>query len=244
MVGNYDEFLERASWGPSEGLHAWVSRRVLLEFIRRGGVQPSSTSLLELGTGTGRIGVQAQKLGFRSYVGVEPTARLAKYSREQLGLEVLDNALPNLTDVASDSFDAVVSMHVLEHAPTYQAAREWCVEMARVAKPRGRILIVAPEILDYREHFWDADWSHGWPTSVERVAQVSRDVGLDISYQGVMHLGHLGATHAIAAHSASFLLPTRLGDALSKKVVGRKLASGLKIAALWGMVFVIARKPM
>lgn len=214
-----------------------------MEFSRIGKFAPAATDLLEIGTGTGRAGVQATNLGFRSYTGVEPTKALAAHSRSQYGLTIIEDALPNLEQIPDSTYDAVFSMHVLEHAPSYYAAREWCLEMARVMRPGGRLLIAAPNILDYRGYFWDGDWSHGWPTTTQRVTQVLQDLGLEIEFAGNMHLGRLGGLSAAAAHIVSFLLPTRLGDLLTKRIVGRPLASGLKIAVLWGLVYVVARKP-
>jgi hypothetical protein len=39
------------------------------------------------------------------------------------------------------------------------------------------------------------------------------------------------------------MIPTRLVDMATVKAVGRPLASGLKVATLWGLAFVVARKP-
>jgi hypothetical protein len=137
----------------------------------------------------------------------------------------------------------VFSYHVLEHAPTYHAAREWCAEMMRVTRPGGSILIAAPDIRDYGTYFWDGDWSHGWPTTPRRVSQILRDLDLEVVVETSMHLGGLGPLRALGAHVASAMIPTRLVDMATVKAVGRPLASGLKVATLWGLAFVVARKP-
>jgi len=242
-MGTYDEYLARSAWGPSEPLHNWIAKKILLHFSRVANLSPEKTDLLEIGTGIGRAAVQARNLGFRSYMGVEPTAALAEFSRKQHGIKILEDSLPNLKTLKDDSFDAVFSIHVLEHATTWKDAALWCHEMVRVLRPGGHLLIVAPDIRDYKENFWDSDWSHGYPTTPQRVSQLVRDVELELVHEGSMHLGQLGGISAVLAHGASLLLPTRLGDILTGRIVGRPLVSGFKIAVLWGTVFVVARKP-
>ena len=217
---------------------------VLRAFARVANLTPSDTDILEIGAGTGRAAVQALQLGFRSYTGVEPTKNLASFLIKHHDFRVIEESLPNLKTLCDNSFDAVFSVHVLEHASSWGEANLWCQEMIRVLRPGGQILVVAPDIRDYRENFWDSDWSHGFPTTPQRVSQIFSDAELKIVYQGSMHLGRLGAVSAALAHTMSVLLPTRIGDILTRRIFGRPLVSGLKIAVLWGLVFVVARKPL
>ncbi len=241
-MGAYDEYLDRSLWGPSEPLHRKVAARLLEVMATTGNLDISSTDLLEIGAGTGRVGVQARAMGFRSYIGVEPTSALADHCETTHGLNICRESLPELVSFEPETFDAVFSMHVLEHAPNYLAAREWCEEMKRVVKVGGIICVAAPDILDYREFFWNGDWSHGFPTTADRVAQLFRDVGLNVEFAGSLHFGRRGVAAAAVAHLLSFLIPTRLVDAMTRRLVGRPLASGIKIAALWGTVFVVGRR--
>jgi SAM-dependent methyltransferase len=87
--GTYDEYLDRATWQPSEGLHLWLSRRLLTNFADVAGLVPQATRILEIGTGTGRTGHEASRLGFREYVGVEPTAALAEAARSRYSLTII-----------------------------------------------------------------------------------------------------------------------------------------------------------
>lgn len=243
-MGTYDEFLGRSLWGPSEPLHKWSAKRILQAFVRVANLTPSETDILEIGAGTGRVAAEALKLGFHSYAGVEPTKSLASFLIKYHDFRVIEESLPNLKTLSDNSFDAVLSVHVLEHASSWGEANLWCREMIRVLKPGGQILVVAPDIRDYRENFWDSDWSHGFPTTPQRVSQIFSDAELELVYQGSMHLGGLGPFSAALAHTMSVLLPTRIGDILTRRTFGRPLVSGLKIAVLWGVVFVVARKPL
>jgi SAM-dependent methyltransferase len=200
-------------------------------------------SVLEIGAGTGRLGIEIRKLGLSSYLGIEPNKRLADYCKE-LGLNVVTQELPFLDSSFEDSFDQVISLHVLEHAPTYLDARAWVMEMIRVTKPGGTIMIACPDIRDYGSYFWDIDWSHGWPTSPQRVAQLLNDFNLEPIFTGSLHLGSRKLLASIVAHLLNLVIPTRLLDKFCMRVFARPLATGLKVAAIWGLTFVVAKKPI
>jgi hypothetical protein len=114
--------------------------------------------------------------------------------------------------------------------------------MIRVTTPGGYILVATPDIRDYKEFFWDSDWSHGYPTTPARITQIFNDLKVDVRFSGSMHFGSTTSFAAFFAHAISFLIPTRLVDFFTKKLVSRPLASGLKIALLWGLTIVIVQK--
>ncbi len=239
----YDEFMDRplSRWGKASS--QWSNSAVLRNFLRRTTGRPRDINLLEIGCGRGYVGLASRELGFRSYTGVEPNQKLAQYSRELLGATIHEELLPHLTSLGDESFDLVMSAHVIEHATNPYEARDWCAEMARVVRPGGYVLIVAPDVIDYKNYFWDLDWSHGYAPTPKRISQVFDDVGLEPTFVGKMHLGRTGTGAALVAHALAALIPTHLGDALTARLFGRPLVSGLKII-MWGQVFVIGRKPL
>jgi SAM-dependent methyltransferase len=237
---HYDEYLDRVQWKPAEKLHTWVASRIIKEFDKRTGIQ--GKSVLEVGTGTGRLAHALQVGGVAAYKGVEPNSSLANYSRMQ-GFDVSEQELPNLPREFQNKFDRVISLHVIEHAPTYLDARKWLEEMIRVTKPGGFILVTTPDIRDYQAYFWDSDWSHGYPTTPARISQIFNDLKVNVKFSGSMHLGSTSSVAALFAHLLSFLIPTRLVDYLTTRLVNRPLASGLKISILWGLTFVLVQVP-
>jgi hypothetical protein len=58
-----------------------------------------------------------------------------------------------------------------------------------------------------------------------------------------MHLGSTSKIAAVLAHIINFIIPTRLIDQITSLIVKRPLATGLKIALVWGLSMVIAQKP-
>ena len=238
----YDEFMDRplSRWGKASS--QWSNSAILKNFLRQTRGSARDIDLLEISCGRGYVGLASRELGFRSYTGVEPNQKLAQYSRELLGATIHEELLPHLTSLRNESFDLVMSAHVIEHATNPYEARDWCDEMFRVVRPGGFVLIVAPDIVDYKNYFWDTDWSHGYPPTPKRISQMFDDIGLDITFAGKMHLGRTGLGAAVAAHTLSALIPTHLGDTVTARLFGRPLVSGMKIT-MWGLVFVIGRKP-
>lgn len=239
----YGEFLARSEWSGSNKLQQWIARSTLKEFLKKSKLDPKTTDILEIGSGVGRGGVAAQALGLKTYEGVEPTRKLAEFSRRTRQLKIVDASLPHLECYSDESFDAVFSIHVLEHADGPEDARAWCEEMLRVTKGEGFVLVATPNILDYGRYFWDSDWTHNYPTTPQRVAQIFHSLNAEVVFSGSLHLGSTNVMFAPIAHLLAMLLPTRAGDWLTEKYVGRPLVSGFKIAALWGLTFVVVKKP-
>ena len=239
MAEHYDEYLSRAQWKPSEKLHNWVASRIVAEFNKHLNIQ--GKSILEIGTGTGRLANALQSWHGVLYKGIEPNSKLAEFSRS-LGYDVLEQELPNLPKNFQNKFDGVISHHVLEHAPTYLEARRWLEEMIRVTKPGGYILIAAPDIRDYGNYFFDSDWSHGYPTTPARVTQMFNDLRVSVKFSGSMHLGSTSVIATLIAHLISIVIPTKLVDFVTMRLVKRPLASGIKIAVLWGLTIVAVQK--
>lgn len=242
---HYDEYLQRVNWKPSEPLHNWTAARIVENFTSKTGhlVDWSSPELqlVEIGTGTGRIAKVIRDTKLCNYRGVEPNPKIAQHARA-LGFDISEESLPNLQESWRAKFDATISLHVLEHAPTYLDAREWLKEMKRITKEGGVILVAAPDIRDYGNYFWESDWSHGWPTTPQRVRQIMDDLDLKIIFEGSLHLGSTSRVAAVFSHMIDLLLPTRTVDALTRLLVRRPLASGLKIATIWGLTFVVGQK--
>lgn len=239
--GVYDSYADKAEWDPSERLHDWVAGRVLDLFAQTTNLDPASSTLLEVGTGTGRIAKRAVEVGW-SYTGVEPTTALRKVTTARYGVLVHDAALPHLPSEVCD-FDAALALHVLEHAPDPYAARAWLAAMRSSVRPKsGYVLIASPDIRDYGHSFYESDWSHGWPTTPHRISDLMADVGLVPIMAKTMRLGSLAPWTLPVARLLSMAIPTRPIDNLSRKALGRPLATGLKISMLWGLSFVVGRR--
>jgi SAM-dependent methyltransferase len=237
----YDEYLARSSWKYSEWAQNYVAKRLVALSFKITKLKPEESSVLEIGTGTGRVTKEFLRANTHSFQAVEPTTALRNHVINKHGVEVFADALPNLTSVAGE-FDMVFSLHVLEHAPSYLDARNWLLEMKRVVKPGGYVVVAAPNLLDYKSAFWDSDWSHGWPTTPNRIQQLMVDTGLEVVMSQSIHAGIKGRLAASVCHFADLILPTRALDALGMALVKRPLGTGVKIALIWGLTYAVGKR--
>jgi hypothetical protein len=91
--------------------------------------------------------------------------------RGHLGL--IQDVAPNL-----GKYDMIWMSHVLEHSPTWLAAREMVATCRDLLSEEGFVVVVGPDALSWRREFRNVDWSHGYPTTIRNVSQLFNDVGL------------------------------------------------------------------
>jgi len=96
-------------------------------------------ALLELGSAGGFFLEAARRRGWRTS-GVELSPVAARYSKEELGLEVFEGLLAD-APYAPASFDVAVADNVLEHTTDPSAV---LADLARLLRPGGHLLVVVP----------------------------------------------------------------------------------------------------
>ena len=106
--------------------------------------------LLDIGAGTGDFLVVAQKDGWQT-TGVEPSAK-AKSIAVKKGVNFADN----LSKLESHSFDVITMWHVLEHVPNLD---EYILELKRLLKPNGTILIAVPNFKSFDANYYGKFWA-------------------------------------------------------------------------------------
>ena len=132
-------------------------------------------SILEIGPGHGYFAEHCRDAGFTYEFCDTSPAVLSKMSelgfRGHLGL--VQDVAPNL-----GKYDMIWMSHVLEHSPTWLAAREMVSTCQDLLSEEGLVVVIGPDALSWRREFWNVDWSHGYPTTVRNVSQLLNDVGL------------------------------------------------------------------
>ncbi|MBI4538233.1 MAG: class I SAM-dependent methyltransferase [Gemmatimonadetes bacterium] len=108
----------------------------LLDEVQR--LRPAGR-LLDVGCSIGRLLALARGRGY-DVLGIELGGRARTYAREHYGLPVLGEKL-ECADLASESFDAVALVEVLEHLPD---PRRMLSEVRRILKPGGVLLAGVP----------------------------------------------------------------------------------------------------
>jgi hypothetical protein len=131
-------------------------------------------SVLEIGPGHGYFAEHCREAGFTYEFCDTSPAVLSKMSelgfRGHLGL--IQDVSPNLK-----KYDMIWMSHVLEHSPTWLAAREMVATCRELLSDQGFIVVVGPDALSWRREFWNVDWSHGYPTTLRNVIQILNDAG-------------------------------------------------------------------
>jgi 2-polyprenyl-3-methyl-5-hydroxy-6-metoxy-1,4-benzoquinol methylase len=131
--------------------------------------QSEKGTLLDIGAGTGEFLVVAQKDGWQT-TGIEPNSK-AKAIAEQKGVHFASD----LASLESHSFDVITMWHVLEHVPNLE---EYLVELHRLIKPNGTIVIAVPNFKSFDALFYGKYWAafdvprHIWhfsKTSIEKL---------------------------------------------------------------------------
>lgn len=148
VADEYDESL------PAHVVEHYLTKRV--DFIRRF-VAPGRT--LDVGCGTG---ILAERLARRGYdvTGVDPFRGMLTYLKQRDGSMGAVHARGELLPFADNSFDLTYCVAVMHHVADPVDVRNTLMEMARVTRPGGHVLI----------------WDHNprnpyWPLLMKRVPQ-------------------------------------------------------------------------
>ncbi|MBA2276981.1 MAG: methyltransferase domain-containing protein [Chloroflexia bacterium] len=148
IADEYDESL------PAHVVEHYLAKRVA--FIRQY-VPPGRA--LDIGCGTGVVAERLSREGY-DVVGVDPFRGMLRYVRQRrpdlLAIAANGERLP----FADNTFDLVYCIAVMHHVAAPAAVRQTLLEMTRVAKPGGHVLV----------------WDHNprnpyWPIIMRRVPQ-------------------------------------------------------------------------
>jgi SAM-dependent methyltransferase len=141
-------------------------------------IAPGDT-VLEIGTGEGPI---AKNLHPQyKYTGYEPNPVLAVRMNDS-GIFVHPQSVPPLLE-KNESQKVVVAIHVLEHMTDVKEAQVFLKEINRVLASNGHLFLICPDFLDFGPIFFDADYSHSFITTKNRLTQLLIDSGFAITEQ-------------------------------------------------------------
>lgn len=92
---------------------------------------------------------------------------------ESRNINVKDWKIPKIP-LDDNSVDYVLSTPFIEHLPTYIDALNFLLEVKRVLRPDGKILIIVPNYLTLKAIFYE-DYKHGWITTKKRMIDMLSD---------------------------------------------------------------------
>lgn len=107
-------------------------------------------NLLDIGAGTGDFLAYAKSQKWQ-VVGIEPNAQ-AKELAKKKGVPFVED----LAELSDNSFDVVTLWHVLEHVEDLE---KQLLELRRIAKPNGLIIIAVPNFKSYDAAYYKEFWA-------------------------------------------------------------------------------------
>jgi SAM-dependent methyltransferase len=192
----------------------------------------------EVGVGWGHLAAVCRAEAV-DYSGVELNQAQADHLKS-LGYNVACAHVPPFP--GGEAVDVIWLSHLLEHMDGFAAARELLLAAHKKLNKGGYLVIISPDINSWKEAFWEVDWSHGYPTSVQRISQLLQDTGFKIHF----------ATTITTTLPASFVtllldlvyrcLPINLLDALAVRLTGKKLFFSYMSLFGWRQAYVIGEK--
>lgn len=133
-----------------ERMYHLIKNIALKNKVKLINAQSQKGKLLDIGAGTGDFLVVAKNDGWLT-TGVEPSTK-AKSIALNKGVNFADN----LSDLESQSFDVITMWHVLEHVPNLD---EYILELKRLLKPTGIILIAVPNFKSFDANYYGKFWA-------------------------------------------------------------------------------------
>ena len=198
-------------------------------------------SVLEIGPGHGYFAEHCREAGFTYEFCDTSPAVLSKMN--ELGFQghlgLIQDVAPNI-----GKYDMIWMSHVLEHSPTWLAAREMVSTCRELLSDEGFMVVVGPDALSWRREFWNVDWSHGYPTTIRNVSQMYNDVGL----KNTVALHHRnGSDNSLVKFIFAFLSlsPHRFIDAIltpKRAKIGDGLTYSWKAVFGWRQILVVGQK--
>lgn len=167
-------YFDHFATGKSTALGDWITARTIeqeFRFLTRFLPRGQATEILEIGPGHGELAARAMAAGYRNYDVVEPNS-LLRSKLERLGVRSAKSYLvPDLLE-ADACYDAIVICDVFEHLNDAREAQRFVAEARRVLRPGGILFILSPDLMDWKEDFYNCDFSHSNPTTVRRTHEM------------------------------------------------------------------------
>jgi len=133
-----------------ERMYHLIKNIALKKKVKLINAQSEKGCLLDIGAGTGDFLVVARKEGWQT-TGIEPNIK-AKKTAINKGVNFADA----LSDLENQSFDVITMWHVLEHVPNLD---EYILELKRLVKPSGTILIAFPNFKSFDANYYGRFWA-------------------------------------------------------------------------------------
>ena len=136
----------------------------------------NDSEILDFNAGTNGLGPDFVAAG-HSYSALEQNPLVIReLEKQQLRVQTWR---PPYIPRDENSIDLILSLAFFEHLPTWIDAMQQLLNVKKVLKPGGRILIIAPNAPGMGATFWD-DYKQGWIVSRKRLMDMADEAGLEV----------------------------------------------------------------
>ena len=139
-------------------------------------------------------------------------------------------------------FDIVYLSNILEHLPDFKSEIAVIKEARRVLKHRGKIIINGPDLIHWRELFWDCDYTHNFPLPKRRLETLLEDNDFEIKHFNYFAGPFSGFVATIFSCAAYFFINPLLFSYLTFKFVPSYKFYKLKLSSLRNVFFIAEKK--
>ena len=184
---------------------------------------PAAGGVLEIGPGDGYIAELSKSENF-DYIAVEGSDAVAG-GLEAKGFSVVRAYVPPLPNEVGTGFKACFLLHVLEHMKSAPEAVQVVSGIRDLLLPGGVLVIACPDYSRWGHYFFDCDYTHAYPVTRRRLAQLLQDQGFEVAYHTVYIgpvFGYLGVPLSWLAKLLYWpLLDDLIGAKFLKDVLNR-----------------------
>jgi 2-polyprenyl-3-methyl-5-hydroxy-6-metoxy-1,4-benzoquinol methylase len=152
--GPYDDALGPVAGLASRCIRWWQGKRALARAPLRALDAIPAGTVLDVGCGRGDLGALLVGRGWR-VTGIDPSEHACRVARRR-GIDARRGTLDDV-ELEPGAFDAVVFQHSLEHTADPRGA---LVEVARVLKPGGLVLVTVPNFACWQRRRFGSCWYH------------------------------------------------------------------------------------
>jgi len=179
----YDHFLKSTTASVSQIGEKIVNfqNKFFLGLLRKH-FEKENISLLEIGPGKGYFADSCSKNNIE-YTAIEANKLMASKLKEK-GFRVYCQRVPPIC--VKEKFDVVFMSQVLEHINTPLIAEELIKNCFSILREDGLIIISSPDLTVWGWDFWNGDYTHNYPTTLNRAKQLLFDNNFEIIYSGYL----------------------------------------------------------
>ena len=198
-----------------------------------------SPYIVEIGIGHCYLAKLCQDLNIR-YQGFDNSQSLVDIYKEY-GYDIHCRSIPPFPKY-KECVTVWIS-HVLEHMASAYEARNFLLSIYQNIEPGSNVVIICPDYRDWNFFFWDCDWSHGYPTTLNRINQLLTDVGFIPSFAKHHRYGSTLPVVRLFALLCNALIFNKFVSFLSRLFTNKDYPASMLSLMGYRQIYLIASKP-